>query len=414
MCCKSTSWRNFTGVLAALVFAWVFAGGGLWANPQATATPAHSDTTHVDSAHAAANTTTAHADAHGHAQGSEHGKEEKLEVAALLFDHILDSHDWHLLDYPSGTTADGKIEFSPVSIPLPYILYSSKGLDIFFAPHHGHGHGHHEDPLAKFGYKTEGRTILTQDGEAVWDFSITKTVVQMMLIVLLLLIVFLSVAASYRRRKGQAPKGLQSLFEPIILFVRDDIAKENLHGKHEKFVPYLLTLFFFIWFSNLFGLTPLNSNIAGNISVTVALAVLTFFLVQFNASKDYWVHIFWTPGVPHALRLIMLPVEIIGVFTKPFSLTIRLFANITGGHFMVLALVSLIFILGENGTNPSAAYTIAPLSLAFGTFIFCLEFLVALIQAYIFTLLTAVFIGMAMETHEHEHDHEHGAEHAHH
>lgn len=338
----------------------------------------------------------------------EHPAKKELNVSELLFDHILDAHDWHILDIPNGTDANGEPRYTPVSIPLPYILYTSeKGFDVFLAPHHAGGHGEHHDPLAEHGYKTEGRNIVTMSGASVVDISITKTVVQIFIICILLFLVFMSVAGAYTRRAGQAPKGMQGFFEPLIVFVRDDIAVPNLHGKHARFVPYLLTLFFFIFFSNLMGLTPLNSNIAGNISVTVALALLTFIIVQFNGSKDYWVHIFWTPGVPMFLRVIMLPVEIIGVFTKPFSLTIRLFANITAGHFMVLALVSLIFILGENGTNAGAAFTIAPLSVAFGIFIFSLELLVALVQAYIFTLLTAVFLGMAMESHEHAHDEAH-------
>jgi F-type H+-transporting ATPase subunit a len=238
------------------------------------------------------------------------------------------------------------------------------------------------------------------------DFSITKTVLQMMIVALVMLLVFTSVASAYKRNAGKAPSGFQAIVEPIIVFVRDEIAKPNLHGKHEPFVPYLLTLFFFIWFSNIFGLTPFNSNISGNISITVALATLTFIITQFNGTKDYWGHIFWFPGVPLPVKFIMLPVEVVGLFTRPFSLTVRLFANIAAGHFMVLALICLIFLMADNGKNPGAAFGIAPLSLVFGLFIMTLEVLVAAIQAYVFTLLSSVFIGMAMESHSHDHAHD--------
>lgn len=362
------------------------------------------------------------------------GDAKKVDVAALMIHHVTDTHDWHFFDIPGN---DG--HYTPVAIHLPWILYNSQtGLEFYgstadllathkyvvshehaypvkgeaipdslqqtFAPeslvHADGGHGH-----------SEAGVFEKDPAVSVLDFSITKTVLQIMIVGLMLILVFTAVAKSYRSRAGQAPKGLQSLLEPVILFVRDDIAKPNLQGKHEKFLPYLLTLFFFIWFSNILGLTPLNSNIAGNVSVSVALAILTFLITTLNASKSYWGHIFWFPGVPLPVKFLMLPVEIVGMFTKPFALTVRLFANIAAGHLMVLALIGLIFILGEGGTNIAGGLGIAPLTLAFGLFIFCLEVLVAAVQAYVFTLLTAVFIGQAMEDHSHEHAE---AGHAHH
>lgn len=355
-----------------------------------------------------------------------HGESKKVDVAALMIHHVTDTHDWHFLDIPG----EGG-HYTPVAIHLPWILYNfNNGLEFYpsteallatgkYVVSHEHaipvkgpvqdetlvpaenivhadGHGH--EP---------GGSFEKDPSVSVLDFSITKTVLQIMLVGFALILVFTSVAKSYRTRAGQAPKGLQSLLEPVILFVRDDIARPNLQGKHEKFLPYLLTLFFFIWFSNILGLTPFNSNIAGNVSVSVALAVMTFLITNFNGSKTYWGHVFWFPGVPLPVKFLMMPVEIVGIFTKPFALTVRLFANIAAGHLMVLALIGLIFILGEGGTNIGGGMSIAPLTLAFGIFIFCLEVLVAAVQAYVFTLLTAVFIGQAMEDHSHDH---HGEE----
>ncbi len=332
----------------------------------------------------------------------------KAEVKAQILHHIMDSHDWEIV--------------GSVVLKLPWFFHSSRDGFVFAANeealmekgyaashghlyalkegaaehlHHGEGHGemHIEDDMI--------------DEEAsMFDLSLTKTSLQMILIMTLLLIVFISVANSYKKRGVAAPKGFQSLMEPIILFIRDDVARPYLHHKAAAFTPYLLTLFFFIWFANLFGLMPFNSNIAGNISVTASLAVLTFILTQVNGTKDYWKHIFNTPGVPWWLKFgipLMPIVEFISLFTKPFALAVRLFANITAGHFMVLGLVSLIFIMGNGGTNPAGAWGIMPLSVLFSIVIFMLEMIVALIQPYIFTLLTAVFIGMAMESHDDHH-----------
>ena len=201
------------------------------------------------------------------------------------------------------------------------------------------------------------------------------------------------VAKGYNKNKGKAPKGIQSFFEPIIVFVRDEIVKPNISHHHEKFLPYLLTLFFFILFGNLLGLLPGAGNLTGNISVTLVLAVLTFIITNVKGNKAYWSHIFWTPGVPLPLRIVILPVELIGIFTKPFSLTIRLFVAITAGHIVLLSLLCFAFIF--------QSATIGFVSSFIVLFIDLIELLVAGIQAYVFTLFSSLYIGMATAEHEH-------------
>jgi F-type H+-transporting ATPase subunit a len=197
-----------------------------------------------------------------------------------------------------------------------------------------------------------------------------------------------------------------SFFEPLIVFVRDDIAKENIGAhKYERFLPYLLTIFFFIWFGNLLGLLPGGSNLTGNVAVTLCLAVLTFLITNFSGNKGYWGHIFSPPGVPLPLMPLIIVIEIIGIFTKPFALTVRLFANITAGHIIILSLLSLIFIF--------KSMIVGVVSAGFAIALTFLELLVALLQAYIFTLLSAMYIGGAVAEHHHEHGEEHGHDHSH-
>ena len=357
---------------------------------------------------------------------------EEFDAKSTILHHILDTHDWHITDIPAGKDEHGHTKYKPIALHLPWLFYSSRDGLVFAANTHaleekgymvsheklyavkaGGDHSHEGDHHAEEGHgeaHAEGgdhEHPANADTEvSIIDLSVTKTVLQMFLIGLFLVWLFTSIAKAYVKRDGQAPKGAQSFFEPIIVFVREDIAKNYLGDKADKFLPYLLTLFFFIWFANLLGLTPFNSNIAGNISVTAALAVLTFILIQFNGTKDYWQHIFNTPGVPWWLKFgipLMPIVELIGLFTKPFALAVRLFANITAGHFMVLGLICLIFIMGKNGTDCAGGMGIMPISVLFTTVIFALEMIVAIIQPYIFTLLTAVFIGMAMESHDDHH-----------
>jgi F-type H+-transporting ATPase subunit a len=218
-------------------------------------------------------------------------------------------------------------------------------------------------------------------------------------------VIFTSVARAYRRRAGQSPKGLQSLLEPIILFVRDDVARAAIGHKADKYLPYLLTLFFFIFFNNVLGLIPIfpfGANITGNLAVTGIMALITFLITTFSGNRAYWAHIFNTPGVPWWLKIplpLMPIVEFMGVFTKPFVLMVRLFANITAGHIIILGFMSLIFIFANIQSYLGLA--VAPVSIAFGIFMGFLELLVAFIQAYVFTLLSALYFGMATEEHHH-------------
>jgi F-type H+-transporting ATPase subunit a len=321
------------------------------------------------------------------------GEEGKFDVAKTILDHIKDDHSWHLWGH--------------TSISLPVILYSDKGLEMFSS--HNLVDEHHE-PAAYQGnylYKTfEGKIkVVNADGSIdeaatknVWDFSITKNVASLFLTVFILLLVFLTVAKAYKKTGViSAPKGLQSFMEPIILFVRDEIAKPNIGKHYANYMPFLLTIFFLIWINNMLGLVPLfpgGANVSGNIAFTMTLAVFTFILVNINGNKNYWQHIFWMPGMHWSMKLFLAPIELLGVFTKPISLMIRLFANITAGHILVLSLICLIFIF--------KSIFASAIAVPFAVFINMIELLVAFLQAFIFTMLAAMYIGMATEEHHHE------------
>jgi F-type H+-transporting ATPase subunit a len=234
---------------------------------------------------------------------------------------------------------------------------------------------------------------LADTGKAVFDLSITKNVAMLLINAAVLLLVLIAVGRGYRSNKGKAPKGIQSFFEPVIVFVLDEIVKPNIARDHERYLPYMLTLFFFILFGNLLGLLPGAANLTGNIAVTLTLAVFTFIITNIKGNKNYWSHIFWTPGVPLPLRIVILPVEIIGMFTKPFSLTIRLFVAITAGHIVLLSLLSLAFIMESIGVGLVSSLIVV--------FINLIEILVAVIQAYVFTLFSSLYIGMATAEAEH-------------
>ena len=248
------------------------------------------------------------------------------------------------------------------------------------------------------------------DRDSFIDFSITKNVATMLMAAVLFAIIFIAVARGYARNRGKAPSGIQSFFEPIILFVRDDIAKEMIGPKYEKYFPYLATLFFFILFVNLFGLIPIapfGSNVTGNIGLTLTLAVVTFVVVNLSGNRHYWGHIFWMPGVPWPLKPVMAVIEFLGIFIKPFTLMIRLFANITAGHIIILSLIGLIFLFGDNGASMGGSLAGAALAVPFVFVMNLLELFVAFLQAFIFTLLSALYIGAAVEEHHHtEHEHE--------
>ncbi|KIA96643.1 ATP synthase F0 subunit A [Pedobacter kyungheensis] len=324
-----------------------------------------------------------------HAASGEHGAEaghgkEKFEPTKVIMEHIADSHMWHLWGH--------------TSLPLPVILYTPAGLEVFSSAHFHHGEEDYKGTyntyrLVEDHVKVIGANGQVDEATSVLDFSITKNVAAMFVAILVILIVFISVAGAYKKRVGKAPKGLQSLIEPIIVFVRDDIAKPNIGHKYNKFMPYLLTVFFFIWFNNLLGLVPIfpgGANVTGNIALTFVMALGTLIIVNINGNKYYWKHIL-LPDVPFWLWPLMVVVEVIGIISKPFALMVRLFANITAGHIIVLSLISLIFIF--------ETLAIAPVSVAFVLFMDVLELLVAFLQAFIFTLLTALFIGMAVEEH---------------
>jgi F-type H+-transporting ATPase subunit a len=346
-------------------------------------------------------TNSAFANEHSDSNANPHAQEEKFEPTKVIFEHISDSHDWHMW---------GEHEHA-VSIPLPVIIYSDKGLDIFLSSAFHHG----TQPFkGKYTYILEENHIKVIDetgaidetaSSKILDFSITKNVASMFVSVAIILGLFLSMAGAYKKNGIAAPKGKQSFLEPLVMFVRDEIARPNIGAKADKFLPFLLTVFFFIWINNLLGLLPIGANLTGNISVTLTLALVTLVVVNINGNGSYWKHIL-LPPVPWWLYPIMIPVELIGVFSKPFALMVRLFANITAGHIVVISLISLIFIF--------KSVAIAPVSIAFALFIDVLELLVAFLQAFIFTMLTALFIGSATEEHHHDEAHAEGGAHAEH
>jgi F-type H+-transporting ATPase subunit a len=322
-----------------------------------------------------------------------------FEASKMILHHIADDYSWHFWDY---TDANG--EAHHVSLPLPVILWTNGHLDVFMSS--AFHHGKDQVVMGDRVYRLDHGHVVEANGASVLDFSFTKNVASMFLGSLILVLVFSAVGRAYTKRPGQAPSGLQAFMEPLILFIRDGVVVPNVGEKHYKrFLPYLLTLFFFIWINNLLGLIPSGANASGNISFTFTLAVFTLVLTTISGTKDYWGHIFNMPGVPKLMLLIMIPVEIIGIFTKPFALMIRLFANITAGHIVILSLVSFIFLFKNVLVGvPVGIFVVA---------ITFLELFVAALQAYIFTLLTALFIGLALEEHEHEH-HDEKAQAAHH
>ncbi|MCX8112807.1 MAG: F0F1 ATP synthase subunit A [Bacteroidia bacterium] len=315
--------------------------------------------------------------------------------ADFILGHVKDSYDWHITDIPWGKNPDGSTHYIAISIPLPRLIYHPKsGLSIFFVK--GHTPSEIQADLESRGFTLtpEGK-IAALDCQPIYDFSFTKTVFQLLIVGVLLL--WLGRAAVRAYETSPIPKGIARWIEPIVLFIRDEVARPMLHHHADRFLPYLLTLFFFIWLSNLFGLTPLNSNIMGNITLTFLLALLTFILVQVNGTKAYWQHIFWYPGMPVPLKIFLMPLELIGVFTKPFALMMRLFANIFAGHLMMLSVIGLIFILASVFQSVAAGLGVALFSVLLGLFVMALETIVAILQAYIFTMLTAVFLGAALE-----------------
>jgi F-type H+-transporting ATPase subunit a len=334
---------------------------------------------------------------------SESHSGEKFNAGEMIMEHVVDNHEWHIAEIGS----------LHLTIPLPIILlYDGKLYSFCSSRFHNETHsylgfkleseGPHKGKIVRAG----AHDHVAAKGPSVYDFSITKTVLAILMSSFLLILIFISVARASKRNKDKAPSGLQSLLEPLIIFVRDDIAKSSIgEKKYEKFMPFLLTVFFFIFFNNLFGLIPFfpgGANVTGNIAVTLVMAVFTFVITTISGNKHYWVDIINTPGVPWWLKLplpLMPIVEIIGIITKPFVLMIRLFANITAGHIIVLGFISLIFIFGE--MSAAIGYGVSVFSVAFMIFMNLLELLVAFIQAYVFTLLSALYFGLATIEPEH-------------
>lgn len=326
------------------------------------------------------------------ADSKEAKSETDFNPGEVIMEHILDNHDFHFAELNGHS----------VSIPLPVIIYSpQRGFTAFMSSKFEHGHAAYQ------GYKLEEGNIVAvkEDGSVdetakVYDLSMTRNVVEMLLALAVLVVLLVNVAKKYQVNGNKAPSGFQNAIEPVITFIRDEVGVSNLGAKHEKYMPYLLTVFFFILICNIFGLVPGSANITGNIAFTLVLGVISFIAILLSTSKHFWGHIFWPPGVPLGVKLILIPVEFLGVFTKPFALIIRLFANMVAGHMIITCLIMMIFIFTKLSVGAGIGFT--PVSMAFTIFIYFIEILVAFIQAFIFTNLTAVFIGQAMEEPHHE------------
>ena len=318
--------------------------------------------------------------------------DKKSEIQEYINHHLLDSYDFTFF----SDEEEGKY----YGFPLPVIIFD-EGLKVFSSSKFNHGNtvaevdGNYYKLYHNKIYKTNASGDINYDeeghatNEKPLDFSITKNVVTMLLVSVLMFFLFRALAKSYKKNKGM-PSGVGRFLEPLVLFVRDEIAIPNIgEKKYKKYMSFLLTIFFFIWFLNLLGMTPLGVNVTGNIAVTFGLALLTFLITQITANKNYWGHIFWMPGVPKLMRIVLAPIELLGVFIKPFSLMIRLYANMTAGHVVLMSIIALMFIF-KNWLGSSLSF-----GLAFGLAI--LELLVAALQAYIFTMLSALYFGMANE-----------------
>lgn len=339
-----------------------------------------------------------------HEDNKAHADEEPFDQMGMIMHHIADSHSWMIT-----SVKDHEGQEHALSIPLPIILYSNGNWHFFSSSSFektekgivesngtyfilAHNKIYITNSEGNLTYNDEHHII----NEKPLDLSITRNVASMWISMSIILLIFLPIAKRYRHA-FIAPKGIQSFFEPIILFVRDDIVYTQIgKEKSHKFLPYLMTLFFFIWINNILGLVPFfpgGSNLSGNIAFTMILALFTFIITTFSGSKTYWKHIFTAPGIPALVKPILVPVEFLGIFTKPFALMIRLFANITAGHVVILSLISMIFVFKTIYVAPASILLVLVMSM--------LELLVGVLQAYIFTLLTALFIGMAIHEEEH-------------
>jgi len=341
-------------------------------------------------------------------------KEEKkgINITELVFGHVSDMHRWHLFSIAhEGAPA------THVSMPLPIIVYESgKGLSIFSSSHFGDQEEWTKAPDGKTaispsyeGYHMEmaiKEKVIADDGGKIYDLSVTKNILSMLIGVVLLLWAMTSVAKKYSANSGAvaAPRGFQNFIEVVIIFIRDEVAKPNLGHKYKKFMPLLLTIFFFIWINNMLGLLPGGANFTGNIAVTACLALVAFVVMMANSNKHFWSHLLNPPNVPFLVKCLLVLIEVMSLCIKPVALMIRLFANMLAGHIVILSVICLIFIFALMNVYVGGVFTLV--AIPFAIFMFMLELLVAAIQAFIFANLTAVFIGQAIEdTHAH---HENG------
>ena len=436
--------------LSILVFALVFSFGMLAAQD-------HGQEQSGDSTHEEQDS---HGSEAGHDEGlahsycGGHAEDGEYDPVTTVMEHIADANEFHV--------------WKGVHIPLPIILYApAQGWTTGLSSMFGHGHNavdgyvlnhgrvnrvadpsfpkgevhidgilHRKETVEKGG-KAEEKDVYfacyegelykldkpsTVDGgflgggiTSFYDFSITKNVFSMILSSLLLIWLFMAVAKGYKENEGKAPSGIQSFMEVFFVFIRDEVTKPMIGEKHyERFQPFIMTLFFFIMFINLMGLVPFfpgGANITGNLAVTLTLAVFTFLVTNLNGKKDYWEHVFWMPGIPAWVKIILTPVEVLSLFIKPFSLMIRLFANISAGHIIILSLIGLVFLFGNNGQSVGGAAGGAVIGGLFTAFMNLIELLVALLQAFIFAILSASYIGAAVEEHDHHHDEAHEGAH---
>ncbi len=388
---------------------------------------------------------------HDHPHVVDHGEGGHHQLGCGLHGH-------HGGDFDPGATAfhhiaDANIySVGPFGIPLPCIVYApGEGWDFFMSSkfhYDAHGTGTHAyngyvldggsikrvdddnfpDGLVEgveIGHDSEGHSAMCYQDKlypleskstadfglfgggitGFYDFSITKNVVSMLAVFLIMFFVFRAVASRYKSNPDRAPSGLQGFLEPIFVFIQDEVAKPFLGEHYLKFIPFLMSLFFFILGLNLWGQIPFlgGSNVTGNLAFTAVLAIFAFIVVNINGNKHYWEHVFWMPGVPAWVKVILTPVEALGLFIKPITLALRLFANITAGHMVIIIFVSFIFIFGKSGTVPAGAYGSSIPTVLLTMFMMAIELLVAFIQAFVFTILTTSYLGAAIEDdHAHE------------
>lgn len=326
-----------------------------------------------------------------------------FDANAVILEHVKDSHNWHFFNFNGHA----------VSLSLPIILYVPKsGFSIFMSSRFHHGEAAYKGfrmlteeynethNLSPDSYFPGSIIAVSADGSPnldvpVYDISLTKNVLQAILSAILLILIFVGIARKYSRNPHKAPSGFQNAVEPFVIFIRDDVARPYLGDKANRYLPFLLTIFFFIWINSLLALIPGSANVAGNLAFTGALAAVAFVYILVSTNKYYWKHIFWPPGVPIWVKPILIPVEILGIFTKPFALMIRLFANMLAGHMIILSIISMIFIFG--GLVAAAGWGFSIVSILFTIFMYFVELLVGLIQAFIFANLSALFIAQAFE-----------------